>query len=367
MKEQTYFLDMFSDYEPPEPLKSAISQAAIVAADIDPVGRGVQVAVFSQNYIPRRLLETAEKDITELYGLRYLQIRSTHPAEEINKLEREELLAKFVQQNSMTRGSLAGAQWNWEGSTLTIQLLANGKLVTTVIAGVEPQAVLSGDNNWQYTWTNLPVYVNGEKIEWSIRETLIGTEAAKADGSFVNWLVSYELPIHSTDDNGNEKVLLTVTNTTKRVMLRLTKTDISKTLQLKGATFILEAVDKDGNLLTNEVTKTATTGDAGTLIFDNLKCGVRYRLTESVAPDGYLKTDEYVYFMINEDGSVMVEDSYYAEVGSTAYNIIVKNAEAIPLPESGDTGTGMFYALGLLLIAAAGIYIDILLKRGCRN
>ena len=127
MKEQTYFLDMFSDYEPPEPLKSAISQAAIVAADIDPVGRGVQVAVFSQNYIPRRLLEMAEKDIAELYGLRYLQIRSTHPAEEVNKLEREELLAKFVQQNSMTRGSLAGAQWNWEGSTLTIQLLANGK------------------------------------------------------------------------------------------------------------------------------------------------------------------------------------------------------------------------------------------------
>ena len=127
MKEQAYFLDMFSDYEPPEPLKSAISQAAIVAADIDPVGRGVQVAVFSQNYIPRRLLEKAEKDIVDLYGLRYLQIRSTHPAEEICNLEREELLAKFVQQNSMTRGSLAGAQWNWEGSTLTIQLVANGR------------------------------------------------------------------------------------------------------------------------------------------------------------------------------------------------------------------------------------------------
>jgi hypothetical protein len=33
----------------------------------------------------------------------------------------------FVSQNSMTRASLAGAAWNWEGNHLTVQLLANGK------------------------------------------------------------------------------------------------------------------------------------------------------------------------------------------------------------------------------------------------
>lgn len=256
-----------------------------------------------------------------------------------------------------------------EWQDITVQLLANGKLVTTVIAGVEPQVVLNADNNWQYTWGNLPVYVNGEKIEWSIKETQIGTETAKADGSFVNWLVSYELPVYSTDSDGNENILLTVTNTTKRVMLRLTKTDISKTLQLSGATFILEVVDADGNVLSTEIAKTATTGDTGTLIFDNLKCGVRYRLTEQTAPEGYLKTNEYIYFTINEDGSVAVEESYYAEAGTTAYNIIVRNASGVPLPESGANGTGMFYATGLLLIlVAAGIYIEISLKkRRCQN
>ncbi len=255
-----------------------------------------------------------------------------------------------------------------EWQDVTVQLLANGKLVTMVIAGVEPQAVLNADNNWTYTWENLPVYVNGTKIAWSVKETAIGSEMAKADGSFVNWLVSYGLPIISTDENGDENTLLTVINTTKRVLLRLTKTNLWKTEQLTGATFLLEAVDANGNVLPNEVAKTATTGDAGTLIFDNLKCGVRYRLTETQAPNGYLEMSEYIYFTINEDGTVSVEDSFYAEAGTTAYNLVVKNGMIVDLPESGGIGTSMFYAIGLMLIAiAAGIYIYHLRKRRCYN
>lgn len=268
-----------------------------------------------------------------------------------------------------TDSSSVTVKKNWEcdkseWQDVTVQLLANGKLVTTVIAGVEPQAVLNAENGWTHTWKNLPVYVNGTKIEWSVKETAIGSENAKADGSFVNWLVSYGLPIITTDEN----TLLTVVNTTKRVMLRLTKTDLWKTQQLTGATFLLEAVDADGNVLANEVPKTATTGDAGTLIFDNLKCGVRYRLTETEAPNGYLKISEYIYFTINEDGTVSVEESFYAEAGSTAYNLIVRNGRIVDLPESGGIGNGMFYALGLLLMTATlGIYIGYLRKRRCQN
>ena len=265
----------------------------------------------------------------------------------------------------------AKKQWDCpenEWQPVTMQLLANGKLVTTVIAGVQPQVVLSEDNNWQHTWTNLPVYVNGSKIEWSIKETAIGTETAKADGSFVNWLASYEIPIQATDKDGNPHITLTVTNTTKRVMLRLTKTDLSKTLQLKDATFMLDVVDDDGNAIPTEIVKTATTGEAGTLIFDNLKCGVRYRLIEQHPPDEYLGLPEFIYFTINEDGSVAVEESFYAEAGNTAYNLIVRNAKGIPLPESGGIGTGMFYAFGLLfMVVAISIYIRHLRKRRCHD
>lgn len=255
-----------------------------------------------------------------------------------------------------------------EWRDVTIQLLANGKLVTTVIAGVEPQTVLNAANGWTYTWRNLPVYVNGDKIEWTVKETAIGDETAKADGSFVNWLVSYELPIITTDANGDENTLLTIINTTKRVMLRLTKTDLWKTKQLSDASFLLEAVDKNGNVLTNEVAKTAVTGESGTLIFDNLKCGIRYRLTETGAPMGYQKVSEYIYFTINEDGTVSVEESFYAESGTTAYNMVVKNGRYVELPESGSVGTGMFYVSGVLLMAITlCIYIIYLRKRGYKN
>ena len=57
---------MFPDYEPPEELQQALSQAAIVAADIDPQTRKVSVAVHSDCYIPTRYLEQAEKEIGDV-------------------------------------------------------------------------------------------------------------------------------------------------------------------------------------------------------------------------------------------------------------------------------------------------------------
>ena len=118
---------MFPDYEPPEELHAALSQAAIVAADIEPEAGRVTVAVHSDRYIPQRLLDKAGKDISTLYGLRQLELTATHPETELHKVEPEELMQLFVSRNSMARGVLAGAKWEWQGSDLTVKLLANGK------------------------------------------------------------------------------------------------------------------------------------------------------------------------------------------------------------------------------------------------
>ncbi len=127
MKEKTLFLNMFSDYEPPEPLKSALSQAAISSADIDASSRRIWVALVCDQYIPLRILEQAEKEIGPLYGLNKLKLQAVHPASELCKIEPEELMQMFVCHNSMTRGSLAGAVWTWQGTNLHIKLMANGK------------------------------------------------------------------------------------------------------------------------------------------------------------------------------------------------------------------------------------------------
>ena len=118
---------MFPDYEPPEELYAALSQAAIVAADIDPEERTVSVAVHSEQYIPQRLLDKAGKDLSMLYGLRKVALTATHPESQLHQIETEELMQLFVSRNSMARGSLAGAKWTWKDADLTIQLVANGK------------------------------------------------------------------------------------------------------------------------------------------------------------------------------------------------------------------------------------------------
>jgi len=127
MSEQVFLLNMFPDYEPPEALQSALSQAAIVAADIDPEYGTVSIAAHAPNYIPKSLLDQAEKEIGLLYGLRKLTLTVTHPADQLHKIEDEELRSYFVELNSMNRGSLAGAVWQWDDTELTVKLVANGK------------------------------------------------------------------------------------------------------------------------------------------------------------------------------------------------------------------------------------------------
>ena len=127
MSKAVFFLNMFPDYQPSEPLLGILSQTAITAADIDPETRSVTVAISSKVYIPQKLLSQAEGDIMAAYGLRRLRIEPVYPADQLHCIDDEDLMQLFVSENSMTRGSLAGAKWTWQGNTLQIDLVANGK------------------------------------------------------------------------------------------------------------------------------------------------------------------------------------------------------------------------------------------------
>ena len=109
MSNCVFFLNMFPDYQPPEPLDGMLSQAAITAADIDPENRAVFVTLKSDLYIPQKLLSKASADIAALYSLRRLQIEPVYPASQLQSMGPEDLMQLFVSENSMTRGSLAGA------------------------------------------------------------------------------------------------------------------------------------------------------------------------------------------------------------------------------------------------------------------
>ena len=129
MSEEISFFDVFTFYEPSEELESVLSQASVKAVDVDPARAEVTAALYMNQYVPKRLLDQAAKEIAETCGLSHVEFVGTFPDSEIFKIEPDEIRDLFVSQNSMTRGSLAGAQWNWntENAVLSIKLQANGK------------------------------------------------------------------------------------------------------------------------------------------------------------------------------------------------------------------------------------------------
>ncbi len=126
MEEKTSFLNMFSDYCPSERVQRLVSGAVVESADIDVQARRVQVVLNCHSYIPQRVLEEISKEICQIYGLRSLKIEPRFPSTELPSVEPEELIQLFVKENPITRGSLAGATWQWQENWLTVHLLANG-------------------------------------------------------------------------------------------------------------------------------------------------------------------------------------------------------------------------------------------------
>ena len=122
------FLQLFSEYQPPEPLERVLSGAVVADAEIDAQTRKARVLLRAPQYIPLRLLRQAEQEIAELYALSALSLCAEHPASELPNIEPEELRELFVAENAMNRGALAGAEWTFsDGNSLTIRLRGNGK------------------------------------------------------------------------------------------------------------------------------------------------------------------------------------------------------------------------------------------------
>ena len=121
------FGEMFPDYEMPEDIKELFSLVTIENAQIDPENRTICVNIFSSRYIPYRLIAGVSSDLEALYHVRSLTIEPRFPSDQLQLVEEEELMGLFTAHNSMARGVLAGATWQWEDRELNIQLRANGK------------------------------------------------------------------------------------------------------------------------------------------------------------------------------------------------------------------------------------------------
>lgn len=275
----------------------------------------------------------------------------------------------IIQNNASLKNVTAKKEWNCDTSEqgpVRVQLLANGdaNLAARLLTGkkdaegnpVAATVTLTDAGGWSYTWEDMPLYANGERITYSIRELKIGDETCKADYSFANWITGYQPAV--TDSSGN--ITLVVENTPKRPMLNLYKTD---TLGRPLAGALFELVEVDGTGTPAGTAKTGFSDDKGALSFDNLRYGAIYRLTERSAPTGYWAFTEAAYLTIAEDGKVtvgtgldasgQVTGSHGYVSASSTYTITAKNRSADALPETGGGGTTGYYATGVMLMLLA--------------
>ena len=107
MREQIKFLNMFAQYDPPEAIKQKLALAEIVSAGIDQASRMINVEIFCPVYISDKELDRVGTDICGCYGLSALHISPQFPANQLSKIEADDLMLMFVEENSMTRSILS--------------------------------------------------------------------------------------------------------------------------------------------------------------------------------------------------------------------------------------------------------------------
>lgn len=102
--------------------------------------------------------------------------------------------------------------------------------------------------------------------------------------------------------------------------------------------------------------------DAGSAVIKGLDDAIDYYLYETKAPDGYNRLQGPVKFKIsaeyNTDGSNYT--SVTATVGdteATGLQANIKNNKGTELPSTGGIGTTIFYIVGAVLVAAAGVLL----------
>ena len=127
-KSNLYLLDMFGLCHSDEEYASAFQKAVIEAGDIDPVSMSAHVRIFCPEYIPQKQLNAFANLIASTYSMSgSVLLTARYPADQLHKIQWQEIVALFTAADSMNIASLAGAQWSWDDTRLTIELRANGK------------------------------------------------------------------------------------------------------------------------------------------------------------------------------------------------------------------------------------------------
>ena len=221
--------------------------------------------------------------------------------------------------------------------SVTVQLCRNGRPLENVSDKVYTQT-LDADNHWQYTWKDLPLYVDGEIARYSLRELSIGD--TKYDANVINdydtdGYEEYEVtedatkyyegedsPIQSDgtvneskfqhkiaawkDNSGkmhySNHALLVIRNAPVSTDISFEKVDAEHGRALANAEFTLYSDEQCTQKVTGEGFQNPEFSypDFGTVQFNNLPAGTYY-FKETKAPPGY-EADDTIYKAVIRNG-----------------------------------------------------------------
>lgn len=232
----------------------------------------------------------------------------------------------------------------WTATTLeaskvsvTVQLCRNGRPLENVSDKVYTKE-LNAANHWQYTWENLPLYVDGEIAKYSLRELSIGD--TKYDANVINdydtdGYEEYEVtedatkyyegedsPIQSDntvdeskfkhtlavwkDNSGkmhySNHALLVIRNAPVSADISFEKVDAEHGRALANAEFTLYSDEQCTKMVTGEGFQNPEVSnyEFGTVQFTKLPAGTYY-FKETKAPPGY-EADDTVYKAVIRNG-----------------------------------------------------------------
>lgn len=176
------------------------------------------------------------------------------------------------------------------------------------------------------------------------------TQLTYGDENFTTWVqtVTYTWKMSVLKyGNGEETNLL---KGAQFVLLNKAKDKVATVVDGKVTGWVAVPTAEEGKEITWPVNTIMTTGDDGTIAIQGLDAD-NYYLREVKAPDGYNK--------VSEDREVTIRASAGADGKWTQTEAIAKinNQSGTELPDTGGTGTTVFYVLGGTLVLAAVVLL----------
>lgn len=193
----------------------------------------------------------------------------------------------------------ARSSWPATGDKLpvTVELWRDGAPLPGDAYTVE----LNKENEWQYTWENLPLFTDGTVADYTLREIEIGDtyrDPGVAEDGFADYLVTYAKALYRQAEDKEyreehwwqkadgtqcfaQEALLVVNNEGIRGEIAFEKVD-EKGYPLKGAEFTLYT-----DAACTHPLATATSDENGDVQFEDKWPAGTYYLQETTAPVGY--------------------------------------------------------------------------------